>query len=346
MTNVTFAIRPEYEMRPSPEKPLRVAVEVSGPGGTKLGNMAGRSAVMQHLFARMRYTAPHFRLAAVEGEPGVGKTLAAHTLHRLGPAMPGPFAPWLAAEFLERPADIWREARGGLLYLSGVDELTAEQQANLRSFLEHAAHERIRMQTAMGPLQVIAGSAQPLRKLAAAGAFRSDLAARLTAIRFPIPPLRERQDDVPLLAELFLERWCARHGKAVRGFAPGTLERLRAHSWPGNVRELENVVGVAATETTSQWIRPLDLPRLDWPAEERREPGIPFTATPVDDPNLDRAIQRHVARVLGMAHGNKLRAARMLGISRSTLYRMLESGPETEECRTAESAQATTLLPG
>src|SRR5690348_11168210 len=104
MTNVTFAIRPEYEMRPSPEKPLRVAVEVSGPGGTKLGNMAGRSAVMQHLFARMRYTAPHFRLAAVEGEPGVGKTLAAHTLHRLGPAMPGRLLHgWLRSFWSDRP---------------------------------------------------------------------------------------------------------------------------------------------------------------------------------------------------------------------------------------------------
>jgi two-component system response regulator AtoC len=346
MTNVTFAIRPEYDMRPSPDKPLRVAFELTGTGGTKLGNMAGRSAVMQHLFARMRYTAPHFRLAAVEGEAGVGKTLAAHMLHRLGPAMQGPFAPWLAAEFLERAAEIWREARSGLLYLSGVDELTGDQQASLRSFLEHAAHERIRMQTAIGPLQVVAGSAQPLRKLAAAGAFRSDLAARLTAIRFPIPTLRERREDVPLLAELFLERWCARHGKTVRGFAPGALERLGAHPWPGNVRELENVVGVAATETTSQWIRPVDLPRLDWPAEDRREQGVPPAAIPVDDPNLDRAIQRHVARVLAMAHGNKLRAARLLGISRSTLYRMLETGTGSGQCGTAESTAAATALPG
>lgn len=286
-----------------------------------LGNMAGRSAVMQHLFARMRYTAPYFRLAAVEGEPGVGKTLAAQTLHRLGPAARSPFAPWSAGEFLERAIEIWRETRGGLLYLSGVDELSPEQQAGLREFLDRAAQERIRTHMATGPLQVVAGSAQPLRKVAAAGHFRSDLAARLTAIRFPIPPLRERREDIMMLANVFLDRWCARHGKAVRGFAPGALERLNAHFWPGNVRELETVVGVAALETTAQWIRPMDLPRLVWSTKD----DLPLSEPASEDPNLDRAIRRHVARVLAMAHGNKLRAARLLGISRSTLYRMLES---------------------
>ena len=249
----------------------------------------------------------------------MGKTLAAQTLHRLGAAAAGPFSPWITAEFLERAVDVWRQVRGGLLNLSGVDDLTPDQQQHLLHFLEHAAHERIRTQVATGPLQVVAGSALPLRKAAAAGTFRSDLAARLTAIRFPIPPLRERPDDIRVLAEVFLQRWCVRHGKPVRGFAPAALDRLLAHTWPGNARELDTVVGVAATETTSQWIRPIDLPRLDWPAEQARA----ASGTVADDPNLDRAIQRHVASVLAMAHGNKLRAARLLGISRSTLYRML-----------------------
>jgi DNA-binding NtrC family response regulator len=320
-----FAIRTDYRTPPVPEKPLAAAATAgpvrAGQEPPMLGNMAGRSAVMQHLFARMRYTAPYFRLAAVEGESGVGKTLAAQTLHRLGPAARAPFVPWSAAEFLERAVEIWRETRAGLLYLSGVDELSPEQQTRLREFLDHAAQERVRTHMATGPLQVVAGSAQPLRKVAAAGRFRSDLAARLTAVRFPIPPLRERREDIRLLADIFLDRWCARHGKAVRGFAPGSLERLTTHLWPGNVRELETVVGVAALETTAQWIRPVDLPRLVWSAED----DVPLAEPLPDDPNLDRAIQRHVARVLALAHGNKLRAARLLGISRSTLYRMLEA---------------------
>lgn len=286
-----------------------------------LGSMAGRSATMQHLFARMRTIAPHFRVATVEGEAGVGKLLAAQTLHHLSPAAQGPFAPWTAAEFLERAVEIWRETRNGLLYLSRVDELSPDQQARLAEFLERAAHERIRHHAPAAPLQVVTGAFQQLRKVAAEGAFRSDLASRISAIRLVIPPLRERRDDIPFLAELFLQRWSARHGKPLRGFLPATIDRLTSHAWPGNVRELETVVTTAAIETASQWIRPIDLPRLEWPAISRVHPTDPG----LDDFNLDRAIRRHIARVLLRVHGNKLRAARLLGISRSTLYRMLNS---------------------
>ncbi len=293
------------------------------PESLRLGAMAGRSPVMQHLFARMRCTAPHFRLATVEGEPGAGKMLAARTLHRLGPSASGPFAPWVAAEFLANPTSLWKDARGGLLYLSRIEELSAEQQRLLRDFLERAAHERIRIHTASGPLQLITGSLQPLRRLAAAGAFRPDLASHLTAIRFALPPLRERRDDIPLLAGLFLRQKCDQLHKSLRGFAPGALARLTAYSWPGNVRELESIMATAALEAAGQWIRPIDIPRLEWPVSTSPSLASDFSA---DDPNLDRAILRHVTRILARVSGNKVRAARMLGISRSTLYRMLEGG--------------------
>jgi DNA-binding NtrC family response regulator len=297
------------------------------PEAFRLGAMAGRSPVMQHLFARMRCTAPHFRLATVEGEPGTGKMLAARTLHRLGPSAGGPFAPWVAAEFLSNPVSLWKDARGGLLYLSRIEELSADQQRLLRDFLERAAHERIRIHTASGPLQLVTGSQQPLRRLSAAGSFRSDLAGHLTAIRFTLPPLRERRDDIPLLAGLFLRQISEQNHKSLRGFGPGALARLAAHSWPGNVRELESIMATAALEAAGQWVRPIDIPRLDWPPS----PASPVAADfPVDDPNLDRAILRHVTRVLARVNGNKVRAARMLGISRSTLYRMLEGGSPIE----------------
>jgi DNA-binding NtrC family response regulator len=289
-----------------------------------LGAMAGRSPVMQHLFTRMRCTAPHFRVATVEGEPGTGKMLAARTLHQLGPGAAGPFTPFAAAEFLENPLSLWTEARGGLLYLSHVEELAAAQQRELRDFLERVARERIRMRTASGPLQLVTGSLEPLRRLSAAGSFRADLTGHLTAIRFAIPPLRERREDIPLLAALFLRRWSERHGKPLRGFAPGVLARLAAHSWPGNVRDLESAVAAAALETAGQWVRPIDIPRLDWTASPTHPVPQPSLVAPDDDPNLDRAMLRHVARVLARASGNKVRAARLLGISRSTLYRMLD----------------------
>jgi DNA-binding NtrC family response regulator len=291
-----------------------------------LGAMVGRSPVMQHLFTRMRCTAPHFRLAAIEGEPGTGKTLAARTLHQLGLGAPGPFSPFAAAEFLEDPLALWREARGGLLYLSHVEELSAVQQRELRDFLERIARERVRIHASSGPLQLVAGSLEPLRRLSATGSFRADLAGHLTAIRFTMPPLRERREDIPLLAALFLRRWSERHGKPLRGFASGALARLSSHSWPGNVRDLESAIAAAALETSSQWIRPIDIPRLDWSAAPAHAVLPPTLASPDDDPNLDRAILRHVTRVLARVNGNKVRAARLLGISRSTLYRMLDAG--------------------
>lgn len=295
-----------------------IPMQAQAPG---MGAMLGRSPVMQHLFARMRTTAPHFRLATIEGEPGVGKMLAAQTLHGIGRAAQGPFAPWTAAEFVEQAAEIWHVSRGGLLYLARVDELTAQQQARLRDFLERAAQARIRTQVLTGPLQVVAGAGQSLRKAVASGAFRSDLAGSLSAIHLIVPPLRERREDIPLLSEVFLQRWSAEHSKRLRGFAPGAMQRLTIHAWPGNVRELQTVVAAAALETASQWIRPIDLPRLEWPADK----PAPAAEMAGEDPNLDRAILRHIARVLGRVQGNKLRAARLLGISRSTLYRMLQS---------------------
>lgn len=288
-----------------------------------LGPMAGRSPVMQQLFARMRSTAPHFRLANVEGEPGTGKLLAAQTLHQLGPAAVGPFVPCIAAEFLDHAESFWKEARGGIVYLSRVDELSPEQQRRLRDFLERAAHERIRKVAPPAPVQIVAGASQPLRRLAAAGTFRSDLAAHLTAIRFALPPLRDRKDDIPLLAGLFLRSWNRQHQRTLRGFGPGTLARLMTHAWPGNVRELESFIAAASLECPGQWIRPIDIPRLQWPAAlALHAPADPAQ----EDPNLDRAILRHINRVLARSNGNKVRAARQLGISRSTLYRLLDAG--------------------
>lgn len=312
------ALRPESEAL-APEDLHPESIE---PDGWMLGGMAGRSLAMQHLFSRMKSTAPHFRLATVEGEPGTGKLLTAQTLHRLGPAAAGPFAPYAAADFLENSHTCWKEARRGLLWLSRVDELSQEQQRGLRDFLERAAHERIRLGATVGPLQLIAGASQPLRRLAAAGAFRSDLAGHLTAIRFALPPLRERRDDIPLLGAIFLRRWMKEHGRVMRGFAPGTLARLSSYEWPGNVRELEGVICAAALECPGQWIRPVDLPRLEWPAASGERAGD----AAMEDPNLDRAILRHITRVLARCNGNKVRAARQLGISRSTLYRLLEAG--------------------
>ena len=293
-----------------------------------LGAMVGRSSVMQRAFSQMRSTARHLRIATIEGESGTGKALAARTLHDLGPASKQPFTPCPATQFfasgpsLAPPTPLLMDARHGTLFLSHVEELSVEQQTRLMAFLQWLDNQQARRIPDAVPRQVFFSSSLPLRRLAASSGFRADLCHRLTAIRFAIPPLRERRDDLALLADFFARRFSATHGKPVRGLAPHALPRLTAHAWPGNVRELESVIHSAALECEGQWIRPIDIPALS-PA------SATATSNPVaaeDDPNLDRAILRHINLVLTRVDGNKLRAAKMLGISRSTLYRLLEAG--------------------
>ena len=289
--------------------------------------MIGRSAAMQRLFSQMRCTARHLRTATIEGEGGTGKTLAARILHDLGSASAGPFIPCPAAQFFQAgPAlasltPLTADAREGTLFLSHVEELSIDQQARLIAFLQWIDHQQARRAVEAAPRQVFFSSGAPLRTLSASPHFRADLCHRLTAIRFIMPPLRERHDDLALLADSFARHFSSTHGKLVRGIGPQTLERLAAHNWPGNVRELQSVIQTAALDCEGQWIRPIDLPVL-LPAPEKHSPaGNPAE----EDPDLDRAILRHVNRVLARVDGNKLRAARMLGISRSTLYRLLDA---------------------
>jgi len=293
-----------------------------------LGSMVGRSPVMQRLFSQMRSTARHLRIATIEGESGTGKALAARTLHNLGPASKASFITCPAAQFfangpsLVPPTSLMNEARGGTFFLSHVEELSLDQQTRLMSYLQWLDSQQARRIPDSAPRQVFFSSSLPLRRLAAASSFRPDLCHRLTAIRFFIPPLRERRDDLALLANFFCHRFSTTHDKPVRGLTPNALPRLAAHMWPGNVRELESVIHSAVLECEGQWIRPIDIPAL--------APSSPSTTSgPVaaeDDPNLDRAILRHINLILAQVDGNKLRAARMLGISRSTLYRLLDSG--------------------
>ena len=156
---------------------------------------------------------------------------------------------------------------------------------------------------------------------------RADLCYRLTAIRFVLPPLRERREDIAMLADWLATRHGAVHGKSIRGLGPGSLSRLLAHSWPGNVRELETVITNAAMECAGQWIRPIDIPPLLSAGESQNKAVAQAPDSNADyDPNLDRMILRHIMQVLAKTGGNKLKAAQMLGISRSTLYRLLDSG--------------------
>lgn len=300
--------------------------------------MVGRSPVMQRLFSQMRHIARHLRTATIEGESGAGKMLAARTLHGFSSNPQSPFVPCPAEQICEVQPGLalvrasakvdfaaipaLRQSAAGTLVLTRIDELNAAQQGRLLELLQWIDHRHMQRAIDQIPHRVLCLSSQPLRKLASTALLRADLANRLTSIRFLIPPLRDRREDIPLLADLFLQRFADTNDKPMRGVNPQVLPRLMHYSWPGNVRELESVLNSAALTCHGQWIRTIDLPALN------AAPPMPVTPRNLDsedDPNLDRAILRHIQRVLARVDGNKLRAAKMLGISRSTLYRLLES---------------------
>ena len=150
--------------------------------------------------------------------------------------------------------------------------------------------------------------------------FRS-LAFRLTAVRFAIPPLRQRKEDISVLAQALLDRICQRYQQRPVLLGPGALARLLEHNWPGNVRELAAVLETALLEAVNGVIQPADLaiPTGIQPSAQ------PHHEATTEDLSLDATIRHHVRRVLDLNHGNKLRTARQLAISRSTLYRILDN---------------------
>jgi len=259
--------------------------------------------------------APYIQVAAIEGEPGTGKqTLARHLLSH-SPLAGSIFQRRDAREWLVTDAD--PSTLAGFTYLDRVDLLAPPGQGLLLGVLK-----ALQDGTA-GRAVVLAGSQTSLRQLAGQGLLMPDLAFRLTAVRFAIPPLRQRREDIALLAQCLLDRICTRYQQRPVALGPGALARLLRHNWPGNVRELACVLETALLEAGNGIIRAGDLAL---PPAPGAEPDLqPILRS--ENLSLDAVIRHHVQCVLDLNRGNKLRAARQLGISRSTLYRIL--GNET-----------------
>ena len=275
----------------------------------------GVSAAWRKLLMQAEMAAPHIHLAAIEGEHGVGKQTLARYLFSRSPLSTGSFQRRDAREWLVTDAD--PATLTGFTYLDRVDLLAPPGQGLLLGFLK-ALQDR-----PTGRSVLLASSQTSLRQMAAQGLLLPDLAFRLTAVRFAIPPLRLRREDIAPLAQALLDRICTRYQQRPVLMAPGTLARLLQHNWPGNVRELAAVLETALLEASNGTIRPDDLSLPT--GLEAPSPLQP--AAHSDTLNLDAVIQHHVQYVLDLNRGNKLRAARQLCISRSTLYRIL--GNET-----------------
>jgi DNA-binding NtrC family response regulator len=167
-------------------------------------------------------------------------------------------------------------------------------------------------------VRLIASSSRDLRGLVSAGRFRQELYRRIATLEITVPPLRERMEDLPMLAESFVSQFAQMYGKRVERIAQDAMERLMAHRWPGNVLELENILRIGVLLSDGVELLAEELP--EFVVVEGNAGADAAGVTRLED-----VVERHVLHVLKSCEGNKLRAAETLGISRSTLYRMLES---------------------
>ena len=297
------------QFQPPPAVSGLTLVEMDSPPFLQV---AGVSAAWRKLLMQAEMAAPHVQVAAIEGEHGSGKQTLARYLFTRSPLSNSGFQRRDAREWLVADAD--PATLAGFTYLDRIDLLAPPGQSLLLGVLK-ALQDR-----PPGRAVLLASSQTPLRQMAGQGLLMPDLAFRLSAVRFAIPPLRQRREDIAPLAQALLERICTRYQQRPVVLGPGALARLLQHNWPGNVRELASVLEAALLEAVNGVIRPIDLAlpngnetALEDASNSRRAESL----------SLDAVIRHHVQYVLDLNRGNKLRAARQLAISRSTLYRIL-----------------------
>jgi DNA-binding NtrC family response regulator len=282
------------------------------------------SSALRRLVVQAEIAAPRLHLATLEGESGTGKHHFAQTIHRQSHLANLPFRRRDAREWLANESDI--SVLSGALYLDRVDLLATTGQGLLLGLVK-ALQNNI-----AGPRRflLLVSAHASLRQLASRGAFLPDLAFRLSAVRFGMPPLRERREDIAPITQTLIESICRRYQQPTAILAPGSLPLLLQYAWPGNVGELASVLESAILDSTTGVIRPANLALPPAPEPRSLAPSIAtrFQVHEIPrDLSLDAAIQHHIRFVLELNRNNKLRAARQLGISRSTLYRLLAGEP-------------------
>jgi DNA-binding NtrC family response regulator len=313
----------------------------------RLGNIIGKSAAMQEVFANIRRLAGSSISVLITGASGTGKEMVAKAIHFNSPRRARPFVPLNCAAipdtlleselfgykrgaFTDARNDrqgLFVEADGGTIFLDEIAELSPALQAKLLRVLQEgeirplgaARNEKI-------DVRVVAATNKDLETHLASGEFREDLYYRLNVIHIDLPALRDRAEDILPLAEHFLTRAAAKAGKEVRGFHESANKALLGYGWPGNVRELENVVerAVALVEEKGSMVTVDELPPA---VRDRRAIDLDqdaLGAALARGLTLDELEREYIKRVLAAEGGNKTRAAQRLGLDRKTLYRKLE----------------------
>ncbi len=308
------------------------------------GNIIGVSEVMRRVIRLIGKIARTESTVLITGESGTGKELIASTIHFQSNRSRGPFVPvnsgalpdnlieselfgHVRGAFTGATQDkkgLFEHADGGTLFLDEVGELPLAAQVKLLRVLQEREVRRVGGNTPVTvDVRVIAATNRDLKRRMEAGEFREDLFYRLNVLNIELPPLRERRDDIPVLAEYFIKELNARLGRNVTRFSPRAQVVLLNYDYPGNIRELQNALERAVVLADGDEITEHDLPR------DMLARGVPRLGhTPEDvyptDMTLRDVEERHILRVLNRHGGNATRAAKALGISRATMWRKLK----------------------
>ena len=300
-----------------------------------LGDMVSKNARMQEMFGLVRDVADLRSTVLIQGESGTGKELVARAIHSCGGRAPRPFIAvscaalpetLLESELFgyekgsftgagERKRGKFELAHSGTLFLDEIGDISAKVQVELLRVLQERRFFRLGgTEEVEVDVRVIAATNRDLRQAVQCGTFRDDLFYRLNVITVTLPPLRERREDIPLLARMFIERLAVEVGKDIDEISDGALKVLLDHPWPGNVRELENAVERAIVTCRHRLLLADDFAFL------AQDGGHPAGWTPPTDQTL-AAIEREVIiATLRRTGGNVKEAAAILDIDRSTLY--------------------------
>ncbi len=311
-----------------------------------LANIIGRSQSMTKLLDMMSMVAPSEATVLITGESGTGKELIARSLHFNSPRREKPLVVVNCAAITETllESELFGHERGaftgadkrrkgrfehadqGTIFLDEIGEMSSSMQAKLLRVLQEREIQRVGgEETIQVDVRVIAATNRELESEVTQGRFREDLFYRLNVMPLSVPPLRDRQEDIPLLAQHFLKQFAEKNRKTVKGFVPLAMDMLVNYDWPGNVRELENAVERAVILLTGEYITEKQLP-LNVTEKYSELETTPTPAEPMMDGtrSLEDIEKEAILATLKASGGNKAEASRRLGITRKTLHNKLK----------------------
>jgi two-component system response regulator HydG len=307
-------------------------------------NIIGRSDAMAVLLETVAQVAPSEAVVLISGESGTGKELIAGAIHFNSPRKEGPYVKMNCAAVAETLLESelfghekgaftgahrlkegrFRQADGGSLFLDEVSEMSLAMQAKLLRVLQEKEFTRVGGEAVIHvDVRVIAATNKDLIQEVEAGRFREDLYYRLNVVPLTVPPLRDRKEDIPLLAQHFLKLFAEKDHKETEGITPHAMDRLLKYEWPGNVRELMNAIERAVVLTRVKYLDEQDLPLTVIGDRAEAETLSPVKDIP-DDLPLEAVERAFILKTLESTSGNKSETARRLGITRKTLHKKLK----------------------